>query len=122
MPLLSFDHFDICFLRLTCSLTGWLAPYVGVWVLHFQCSTFDAYCSSGHSWTISSVHEMYERLEGLTEDDVNWRIIPSDVEPFAVFFNYSDMRLIVLLGFIEGVEYHPIHVMRQFGYCHDAFE
>ena len=32
------------------------------------------------------------------------------------------MRLIVLLGLTGGVEYHPIHVMWQFGYCRDAFE
>lgn len=31
------------------------------------------------------------------------------------------MRLVVLLGFTGGVEYHPFLVMRQFGFRHDAF-
>ena len=42
-------------------------------------------------------------------------------EPFTVFFSTRDMRLIVLLGFTAGVEYHPIRVMRQFGFQQDAF-
>lgn len=91
-------------------------------ILHPQHSTIDAYCSSGHSRTISSVHEMYDRLEGLIEDSVTWCIIPSDAKPFAIFFNDSDMQLIVLLGHTVGVEYHSIHVIRQFGFCQDTFE
>ena len=31
------------------------------------------------------------------------------------------MRLVVLLGFIRGVEYHPILVMRQFDFQQDGF-
>ena len=90
---------------------------MGVEVLNPQHSAFDAYCSSGHSRTIPNVCDMYERLEGLIVDIVTWRIIPSDVEPFTVFFNDSNMQLIVLPGFTGGVEYHLIRLMRQFGYC-----
>ena len=100
----------------------WLAAHMGVEILHPQRSAFDAYCRSGHSRIISCVHDVYNVLEGLTEVSVTWRIIPADAEPFAAFFNDSDMRLIVLLGLTGGVEYHPIRVMRQFGYCQDAFE
>ena len=31
------------------------------------------------------------------------------------------MRLVVLLGFTKGVEYHPIRVMQQFGLRQGAF-
>ena len=95
---------------------------MGVEILHPQCPTFDAYCSNGHSHTIPSVRDMYDRLEGLTEDSVTWCIIPSDTVPYAVFFNDSNMWLIVLPGLTGGVEYHPIPVMQQFSYCQDAFE
>ena len=95
---------------------------MGVEIPHPQCSAFDAYCYNGHSRTIFCVRDVYNVLEGLTEDSVTWRIIPADAEPFAAFFNDSDMRLIVLPELTEGVEYHPIRVMRQFGYCWDAFE
>ena len=95
---------------------------MGVEILHPQRSAFDAYYCNGHSRTISCVRDVYNVLEGLIEDSVTWRIIPADAEPFAAFFNDSDMRLIVLPGLTEGVEYHPIRVMQQFGYCQDAFE
>ena len=42
-------------------------------------------------------------------------------EPFTVFFDARDTRLVVLPGFTGGVEYHPIRVMRQFGYRQGAF-
>ena len=60
-------------------------------------------------------------MSKLTDDAVTWRIIPSAVESFLVFFNTHDMRLVVLPGFTGGVEYHPFEVMRQFGYRHGAF-
>ena len=61
---------------------------------------------------------MYERLESLTVDTVTWHIIiPSDAKSFTVFFNDSDIRLIVLPRFTGGVEYHPIHVILHFDYC-----
>ena len=63
----------------------------------------------------------YEKLSKLTDDTVTWRIIPSAVEPFTVFFGTRDMRLVVLPGFIEGMEYHPIRVMRRFGFQQGAF-
>ena len=60
-------------------------------------------------------------MEHLTDDTVTWRIIPFTAEPFTVFFDACDMQLVVLPGFIEGVEYHPIRVMWQFGLCQGAF-
>ena len=42
-------------------------------------------------------------------------------EPFTVIFSTRDVRLVVLPGFTEGVEYHPILVMRQFGFQQGAF-
>ena len=96
--------------------------HIGVEILHPQRSAFNAYCRSSHSQTISCAHDVYNVLEGLTEDSVTWHIIPADVEPFVAFFNDSSMRLIVLPGLTGGVEYHPIRVMRQFGYYQDAFE
>ena len=93
----------------------WLARHLEVDILCPQKHAFETYCSSGHAKTIKIVHEEYERLEQLTDDTVTWRIIPSAVEPFTVFFGARDMRLVVLPWFTEGVEYHPIRVMRQFG-------
>ena len=81
----------------------------------------EAYCNSGHAWTIKSVPEEYKKLSELTDDAVTWRIIPSAVEPFTVFFGARGMRLVVLPGFTGGVEYHPIRVMRQFGFVQGAF-
>ena len=43
------------------------------------------------------------------------------VEPFTVFFSTCDIRLVVLPGFTEGVEYHPIRFMQQFDFQQDAF-
>ena len=43
---------------------------------------------------------------------VTWHIIPSMAEYFTVFFSAHDRRLVVLPGFIGGIEYHPIWVMR----------
>ena len=63
----------------------------------------------------------YQKLSELTDDVVTWRIIPSAAKPFTVFFNARDTRLVVRPGFTEGVEYHPIRVMRQFGFWQGAF-
>ena len=60
-------------------------------------------------------------MSELTNDVVTWRIIPSATELFIVFFGARDMRLVMLPGFTEGVEYHPIRVMRQFGFQQSAF-
>ena len=84
-------------------------------ILRPQRSTFETYCK-GHTETIQSVHEEYEKLAKLTEEAVTWHIILSTAESFTVFFNGRDMRLVVLQGFTGGVEYHPIQVMRQFGF------
>ena len=81
-----------------------------------QRHTIKAYCSSSHARTIKSILEEYKKLSELTDDAVTWRIIPSAAEPFTVFFDARDMRLVVLPGFTRGVEYHPIRVMRQFGF------
>ena len=81
-------------------------------ILRPQRQAFETYCSSGHAKTIKGVREEYEKLLKLTDDTVTWRIIPSTVEPFTVFFGTRDMRLVVLPGFTEGMEYHPIWVMR----------
>ena len=45
-----------------------------------------------------------------------------DCEVIAIHFNKSDIWLIILHRFTGGVEYHPIHVLRQFGLRQDAFE
>ena len=95
---------------------------MGVEILRPQRSTFESYCSFSHSRTILGVRKTYQQLESLTEDRVTWRIFSSAAEPFLVFFNDSDMRLIVLPGFTGGVESHPINVMHQFDFCQDAFE
>ena len=81
-------------------------------ILRPQAYAFETYCNSGHAKTIKSVQEEYEKLSKLMDDAVIWRIIPSAAEPFTVFFSTYDMRLVVLLGFTGGVEYHPIWVMR----------
>ena len=81
-----------------------------------QRHAIEAYCSRGHARTIKSILEEYEKLSKLTDDAVTWRIIPSATEPFTIFFGARDMRLVELPGFIGGVEYHPIRVMRQFGF------
>ena len=60
-------------------------------------------------------------MEKLTDDTVTWRIIPSAAEPCTVFFGARDMRLVILPGFTQGVEYHPVRVMRQFGFQQGAF-
>ena len=78
--------------------------------MHLQRSAFETYCSSGHAKTIMNVREEYERLEKLTDDTVTWRIIPSTAEPFTVFFGARDRRLVMLPGFVGGVEYHPIAI------------
>ena len=82
---------------------------------------FEAYYNSGHAKTIKSIKEEYEKLSELTDDAVTWCIIPFAAEPFTVFFNTRDMRLVVLPGFTAGVEYHLIRVMRQFGFWQGAF-
>ena len=92
-----------------------------MYILHPQRSAFEMYCSSRHAKTIKNVCEEYERLEKLTDDTVTWCIIPSAKEPFTVFFGPRDRRLVVLLGFVGGIEYHPIRVMRQFDFRQDAF-
>ena len=65
--------------------------------------------------------EEYQKLSELTDDVVTWRIIPSATKPFTVFFDARDTWLVVLPGFTGGGEYHPIRVMRQFGYRQGAF-
>lgn len=91
-------------------------------VLRPQGFAFETYYRSGHSQAIRSVHEEYEKLEGLTKDVVTLHIVPSTAEPFTALFNRSDMRLVVWPGFTRGVEYYPTRVMRQFGFCQDTFE
>ena len=90
-------------------------------LLHPQVHAFEAYCSSGRAKTVKSIKEEYERLSELTDDAVTWRIIPSMVEPFTVFFSTHDMQLVVLPGFTGGVEYHSIWVMWQFGFHQGTF-
>ena len=90
-------------------------------LLRLQVHAFEVYCNIGHAKTVKSVKEEYEKLSELTDDVVTWRIIPFVAEPFTVFFSTRDMRLIVLPGFTTGVEYHPIRVMRQFGFRQGAF-
>ena len=81
-------------------------------LLHPQRHANETYYSSGHARTIKTVLEEYQKLSKLTDDAVTWRIIPSAAEPFIVFFDARDTRLVVLPGFTGGVEYHPIWVMR----------
>ena len=90
-------------------------------ILHPQSSAFETYYRSGHAQAIQGISEEYEKLERLTKDAVTWRLVPTVVEPFTVFFNARNMRLVILLGFTEGMEYHPIRVMRQFGLRQGAF-
>ena len=99
----------------------WLAGHLEMDILRPQRHAFETYCNSGHARTIRSVHEEYEKLSKLTDDAVTWRIIPTAVKPFTIFFSTCDMRLVVLPGFTRGVEYHPIQVMRQFGFQQGAF-
>ena len=99
----------------------WLACHMGAMALCPQRPTFESYYRSGHAQTIGSVREEYENLWGLTEGAVIWRILPATAEPFIVFFNGSNTRLVVLLGFTGGVDFHPIQVLRQFGFRQDAF-
>ena len=94
----------------------WLAGHLEMDILRLQRHAFETYCNSSHAKTIKSVQEEYEKLLKLTDDAVTWRIIPLAAEPFTVFFSARDMRLEVLPGFTGGVEYHPIRVMRQFGF------
>ena len=89
---------------------------MGVMVLRPQRPAFESYCHFGHAWTIGGVRDEYKRLERLTEGTVFWRILPTAAEPFTIFFNEGNMQLVILLGFIGGVEYHPIWVLRQFGF------
>ena len=89
----------------------WLAAHLEMDLLHPQRHAIETYCSSGHARTIRSVPEEYQKLSELMDDAVAWRIIPSAVEPFTVFFDASDTQLVVLPGFTRGVEYHPIQVM-----------
>ena len=86
----------------------WLAGHLGAYILHLQRTAFETYCNNSHARIIKSVYEEYERLEKLTDDTVTWRIIPSAAEPFTVFINTCNRRLVVPPGFTGGVEYHPI--------------
>ena len=99
----------------------WLAAHLEMDILNPQRHAIETYCSSGHARTIKSLQEEYQKLSELTNDAVTWRIIPSATEPFTIFFSARDMRLVVLPGFTGGMEYHPIRVMRQFGFRHGAF-
>ena len=94
---------------------------MGVMVLRPQRPAFESYCRSGHGRTIGGVQEEYEKLEMLTKGTVIWRILPTTAEPFTIIFNGGNMRQVILLGFTGGVEYHPIWVLRQFGFSQDAF-
>ena len=82
---------------------------------------YESYCHSRHAQAIGSVREEYEKLEGLIGDTVVWRILPSTVDPFTVFFTGNNAQLVVLSGFTRGIEFHPIWVLRQFGLCQDTF-
>ena len=94
----------------------WMVGHLGMDILRPQMSAFETYCGTGHAQAIKSVREEYQKLAKLTEDTVTWCIIPSAAEPFTVFFSARGMWLVVLPGFLGGVEYHPIWVMRQFGF------
>ena len=69
----------------------WLAGHLEIDILCPQKHAFETYYSSGHAKTIKTVREEYERLEKLTDGSVTWRIIPSAVKPFTVFFGTRDM-------------------------------
>ena len=88
-----------------------LACHMGAMALRPQHPAFESYCHSGHARTIGCVREEYEKLEGLIEDAVIWQILPAATELFTVFFNGKNTRLVVLLGFTRGVEFHPIWVL-----------
>ena len=99
----------------------WLAAHLEMDLLRPQRHAIEIYCNSGHARTIKSVPEEYQMLSELMDDAMTWRIIPSAAEPFTVFFDARDTRLVVLPGFTGGEEYHPIWVMRQFGYRQGTF-
>ena len=90
----------------------WLAAHLELDILRPRGNAIETYCNSGHARTTKSVLEEYKKLSELTNDTVAWRIIPSAVEPFTIFFNTRDARLVVLPGFTGGVEYNPVRVMR----------
>ena len=92
----------------------WLTAHLELNLLRPRVHIIETYCNSGHASTIKKVPEEYKKLSELTDDTVTWRIIPSAAEPFTIFFNTRDVRLVVLPGFTGGIEYHPIRVMRQF--------
>ena len=69
----------------------WLARHLEIDILCPQRQAFETYYSSGHVRTIKSVPEEHKKLSELTDDAVTWRIIPSTVEPFTVFFGARDM-------------------------------
>ena len=89
--------------------------------IHPQCPIFESYCRSGLARAIGSVREECEKLEGLTGDTVVWQILPTMADPFTVFFNGNNSRVVVLPGFTRGVEFHPIQVLRQFDFRQDVF-
>ena len=99
----------------------WLAEHLEIDILRPQRQAFETYCSNGYAKTIKGVREEFEKLSKLTDDAVTWCIIPSTAELFTVFFSTRDMRLVVLPGFTEGVEYHSIRVMWQFDFQQEAF-
>ena len=99
----------------------WLATHLEMDIIRPHRQAIETYCSSGHARTLKSVPEEYEKLSKLTDDVVTWCIFPSIAEPFTIFFSARDLRLVVLPGFTGGVEYHPIRVMRQFGFQQGAF-
>ena len=69
----------------------WLVEHLEMDILRPQRHAFETYCNSGHTKTIKSIQEEYEKLSKLTDDAVTWHIIPSAVEPFTVFFGTRDM-------------------------------
>ena len=84
---------------------------MGAMAIRPQRPVFEGYCRSGHARAIGRVREVYEKLEGLTGDTVVWRILLTVVDPFTVFFNGNNARLVILPGFTGGVEFHPIRVL-----------
>jgi len=84
---------------------------------------FEAYSRTHHASSLPGVPELCDRLKDLAEaeDTVTWCILASEPRTFTAFFNTTDIRLVVLPGFTGGVEYHPIRVLRQFGFCQDSF-
>ena len=69
----------------------WLAAHLELDIMRPQRQAIETYCSSGHARTLKNVPEEYKKLSELTNDVVTWRIIPSTVEPFIVFFGACDM-------------------------------